>query len=206
MLTPQESVMFLGNHLESDQSFYRFQITNGNSEISDITVALDLPALLARQPIEIDRSAADIRNLKVAFASYIRTTPSETKRISDLGNTVVIEISRLQQFGRVDLGLVTAQMRTRQMITFTDTDGSIKLGVAPAVGRYGSVSVMRRRPGEKEELLSFPIGYPVPNLELIDMAKPLRPWSRSVLSLLTQDEMLQAMKDGVGIKIEQHFN
>jgi hypothetical protein len=94
------------------------------------------------------------------------------------------------------------------MITFTDTDGSIKIGIAgsPAVGRYGSVTVMRRRPENKDEAESFYIGYPIPDAELIDRRIHLRPGSRSVLSLVTQGEMLQAMKDGIGIKIEQHFN
>jgi hypothetical protein len=52
---------------------------------------------------------------------------------------------------------------------------------------------------------SFPINYPAPNTGLIDIARPLRPESRSVLFLMTQDEMLQAMKEHVDIQMEQHF-
>ena len=55
------------------------------------------------------------------------------------------------------------------------------------------------------EMESFPINYPAPNTGLIDIARPLRPESRSVLFLMTQDEMLQAMKEHVDIQMEQHF-
>jgi len=53
---------------------------------------------------------------------------------------------------------------------------------------------------------SFAISEPKDGFELIDMTKPLRPGSRSVLALITHSEMLKAMEDGTVINIEQHFN
>src|ERR1035438_4968290 len=104
----------------------------------------------------------------------------------------------------VDLGFVTAPIKERRVIMATAPDGSVNLGVAPIYGRYGSVSV--RRPITRDgkivsEMESFPINYPAPNTELIDIARPLRPESRSVLFLMTQDEMLQAMKEHVDIQM-----
>ncbi len=76
---------------------------------------------------------------------------------------------------------------------------------SPHYGRYGSISVKRPKHGGLEAR-SFAVLAPVQNGELIDRSNPLRPWSRTVLSLLTQDEMIENMNKGIGIQVEQHFN
>ena len=210
LLNTRESTLFLNEPLEPDHSFYRFQIANtGGDAISDIRVALDLPALLARQPIVIDHSFTDNLTVKPVFAAYTRTPPGgKTERISGLSNAVIVEISRLRQSGMIDLGFVTAPIKERRAIVATAPDGSIVLGVAPIYGRYGSVSIRRpvTRAGKTAiEMKSFPVNHPTLNTELIDISRPLRPESRSVLFLMTQDEMIKAINDHVDIQMEHHF-
>jgi hypothetical protein len=121
VLTPQESVLFLKDPLESGHSFYRFQIANNSgSDISDVRVALDLPALLSRQPIVIDHSFTDNLTVKPVFSAYTRTPSGrKTERVSGLSNAIIVEISRLRQSGMVDLGFVTAPIKERRVIMAT---------------------------------------------------------------------------------------
>lgn len=209
-LAREDSVMFMKHPLEADQTLYRFRINNGGQDIADMVVALDLPAPLAKEPFVIDQSGIDDLTVKAAFAGYTRTPPRRrTERVSGFSNSAVIEMSRFRRLGSLDVGLITAPLKPKQIIMVTAPDGSIQLTVAPAYDRYGSVSVRHSRSGAKdgaEQVTSFPIGKPVADVELIDRSKPLRPWSRSVLSLVTQEEMLEAMKAGTKINIEQHFN
>jgi hypothetical protein len=205
-LLPEESIMFLKEPLDSGQEFYRFQVRNNGSDLSDVTIALDLPALLAKQPILIDRTGADNLALKAAFSAYVRTIPGKPpERIADLNNTAILDLSRLKNSDFIDIGLVTAPIKDRQIVMITAPDGSIQMTTSPHYGRYGSVSVKRPKDGGLEAR-SFTVGAPVPNIELIDRSNPLRPWSRTVLSLLTQDEMVENMNKGIRIQVEQHFN
>ena len=198
--------MFLKEPLDSGQEFYRFQVRNNGSDLSDVTIALDLPALLAKQPILIDRTGADNLALKAAFSAYVRTIPGKPpERIADLNNTAILDLSRLKNSDFIDIGLVTAPIKDRQIVMITAPDGSIQMTTSPHYGRYGSVSVKRPKDGGLEAR-SFTVGAPVPNIELIDRSNPLRPWSRTVLSLLTQDEMVENMNKGIRIQVEQHFN
>jgi hypothetical protein len=118
-----------------------------------------------------------------------------------LSNIVVIEIPRFRQLGVVDVAVVTAQMKERQLIWATAPDGALYIGVSPLYGRFGALSVRRGM----NDVHSFAIDSPAVGRNLIDTTKELRPWSRSVLQPLTQGEMLQAGKEGVNIKVEQYF-
>ena len=201
-LPREDSVMFLDIPLGSGESFYRFQMMNSGADALDIQVALDMPALLARAPIIISNSGTENLVVKAAFSGYTRTTPQKgTERISGLSNVVVIEIPRFRQLGVVDVAVVTGQMKERQLIWATAPDGAIYIGVSPLYGRFGALSIKR---GTKD-VHSFAVEFPAVGRNLIDTAKELRPWSRSVLQPLTQDELIQAGKDGVNIKIDQYF-
>lgn len=211
-VTSADSMMFLDKPLDEGQSLYRFRLTSLGKDLTDIKIALDLPALLAAQPITIDRSGTENLTAKAAFSAYTRTTPqNETERISGLSNTAIIEMSRLRKTGQIDIGLITIPVRPNSMMMATAPDGALMLAMAPAYGRYGSLSVKYDHLGApsngegKTEAHSFPIVFPIPNSELIDSATELRPWSRSALQLLTQDDILKAEKDHVNLKVEQHF-
>ena len=208
-LSPDASVMFLEEPLKSDQFFYRFRLTNRASDIYDLMIALDLPALLDRNPILIDHSGAENLTVKAAFSGYVKMNrENKMERVSTKSNGVIIETSRLKRDALIDVGVITTSIKIRQITIVTAPDGSIQLATEPAYGRYGSVSVIQHNPtGSKHDvgdMGSFPIIYPFPNTELIDGTK-LRTWSRSILIPLTQDEMLEAIKNGTTFRIEQHY-
>ncbi|MDP9114831.1 MAG: hypothetical protein M3O20_14280 [Acidobacteriota bacterium] len=119
-LPPQASIMFLKEPIESGQAFYRFQVMNNGSDLSDLTIAVDLPALLARQPVLIDRTGADTLSLKAAFSAYVRTEPGKVpQRIADLNNTAILDISRFKNSDLIDVGFVTAPIKDRQVVMIT---------------------------------------------------------------------------------------
>jgi len=167
--------------------------------------------LLAREPLLIDSSGTENLQLKASFSAYLRKPlGGKTERIPGRGNTVILEAQKLRPAAAIYVGIVTEPPRVRQIITVTAPDGSVQLATAPIYGRYGSVSaqyhVGTADGGYKNSVESFPVSQPGLGAELIDMTRPLRPWSRSVLSLLTQEDMLKAEKDHAEIKLEQHFN
>lgn len=189
-MTDHDSLALLGKPLGAGQAFYRFQMFNGNRDISSVSINLDLPALLAEQPTVIHSTGAENLTVKEELSPCMVTLNGKTERISAFDNSGIIEISQFRQPGVVDIGFVTATPRPRMLVVVTAPDGAIKIGLAPAYGRYGSLSIRYREDGDdgKNEFHSFAVRDPDIGGELIDSTKELRPGSRSILTRFSQDD------------------
>jgi hypothetical protein len=203
-LTSEKSLAFLKEPLRPGESFYHFRVSSGMGD-SNISIALDLPALLSRDPILIAHSGADDLNVAAEVSEYTRSSEGRTERVkSRFGNGVTIEMSRLWSPGFVDVGIVTAPIKQGQIVLATAPDGSIVMSVAPIYGRFGSLSMMHRTigGGGERNARSYPITYPMPGRELIDYTNELSPWSRTQLQPFTKDELLRADRAGIHISFE----